>query len=144
MHLLELIGPETSDEFDPCLMNTFDQAREVRNLTDEPDSWEIVYASASSLRPTEQTLGIDLGWWGLEFYSIIWDTIVCPTWHPPQPMDFAQLADKARGLNEHVLFDTAEEATDFRRWYETKEWAERDNFVLVRVDAADEDHRGQP
>jgi hypothetical protein len=75
---------------------------------------------------------------GAEFYSLICDTVVAPTWHPPAPEDFQELAAEVRRLNQHLLFETPDDALSFKSYYTSKPWAETEDFEgafkTVRVD----------
>jgi hypothetical protein len=135
----ELVGEEPPEDYEERLLSTLDQAREVSALLDTPADWEIVHVAVAPLGHTERTLGYDLGWWGGEFYSLISDCAVAPTWHPPDPDDFRELADKLRILNRHLLFETPEDALAFQSYYKTKPWAEAEDcegaFRVARVEA---------
>jgi hypothetical protein len=117
------------------LLATADQARELWRLLDDPSDWEIIHVSVESQRRSELTVGYDVGLWGGEFYSLISDCVVMPTWHPPHRDDFTEIAEKLRGLNEHILFQTPGDALAFKTYYTSKPWAETNGFEVVRIDA---------
>ncbi len=135
----ELVGEAPPDDYEERLLPTVHEAREVTALLDTPSDWEIVHVAVAPLERTAKTLGYDLGWWSGEFYSLIADSAVTPTWHPPDPDDFSELADKLRVLNEHLLFEAAEDALGFKSYYKTKRWAETEDyegaFKVVRIEA---------
>jgi hypothetical protein len=134
----ELVGEERPDDYEERLLSTPDEAREVWGLLDTPSDWEILHVAVAPLERTERTLGYDLGWWGGEFYSLISDCAIAPTWHPPDPDDFGELAGRLRLLNQHVLFETPEDALGFKSYYKTKPWAEAEDyegaFRVARID----------
>lgn len=138
VRLLELaeqaVGTPVPAEYEEGVLPSLEMAEEVLQLVDAPEEWEVVFVSKSDLTPVSQTMGIDAGWWGGAFYSIIWDSVVCPTWHAPPPDVWPRLSDQTGDLNEHVMFDDPEHASDFLRWYESEPWAERNGFTFVRVD----------
>jgi hypothetical protein len=86
-------------------------------------------------------LGFDVGYWGGDHYSIICDSIVTPTWHPPHPEDFEKLAGAVAALNENLLFRTADEAATFRTRYMEFAWAETEGypgeFAVIQVEEVD-------
>ena len=87
-------------------------------------------------------MGFDVGWWGDdyysdEFYSLISDCIIAPTWHGPDPGRLSELAEQLHGLNRHVLFETSLDAQQFRTYYVEQDWAEQEDgmpFIPVRID----------
>jgi hypothetical protein len=136
----ELVGDDPPEGYEERLLPTAGQAAEVVALLDAPADWEVIRVAVAPLDRTNRTLGYDVGWWGgAEFYSLISDSVVAPTWHPPAPEDFQELAREMRRLNEHLLFETPEDALDFRSFYTSKPWAETEgehgDFKIVRVDA---------
>lgn len=137
--LCEIVGDDVPEEYEERLVSTLDEARDVSALLDTPADWEIIHVAVAPLAPSERTLGYDLGWWGGEFYSLIGDCAVDPTWHPPDPNNLHELASQLRVLNPHLLFDSPEDALAFKRYYKTKPWAEtedaEDAFKVARVDA---------
>jgi hypothetical protein len=59
------------------------------------------------------------------------------SWHPPAPDDFAEIALKLKKLNTNVLFNTYDEAADFKQYYQSKDWAETEmyegEFCIIRL-----------
>jgi hypothetical protein len=121
-------------------------AQQLVALVENPMAWEVITVSKDLSGRTPRTLGFDLGWWGDdfysdEFYSLISDCIVAPRWHGPDPASFAELAEQLRGLNRHVLFETPLAAQQFRKFYVEHEWAEHEDgepFIPVRIDKVPE------
>jgi len=60
-----------------------------------------------------------------------------PRWHPPDPKDFQEVAGQLRSLNQHVLFDSQEHATQFLQYYKSRPWAESEDepgeFCIIRL-----------
>jgi hypothetical protein len=136
MKLCELVD-ERSDDYEDALPESIEQARDVWRLLDSPSEWEIIRVTRAPVERTVQTLGYDIGWWGGKFYSLIGDSVVTPTWHPPTEEDYDELAIQVQALNDHLLFESPEAALKFRSWYTSKRWAETENgieFVPVRID----------
>ena len=138
----ERLGPNPTPTgygqfFDPDLLPSLEFAVDVLAAVDDPSEWEVISVARlrDDSRPT--TLGFDVGYWA-GGYSIIRDSLIAPEWHAPPPEDFRELREQTRQLNANLLFDTAEEARQFRAWYRTKAWAETegyaDEFQILRVD----------
>jgi hypothetical protein len=130
----QTVGTPLPAEYEEGLLPSRELAEEVLQLVDVPEEWELVFVSRSEVMPSFRTMGIDIGWWGSAFYSIIWDSLVCPTWHGPPTEAWLKLAEWSDWLNQHVMFDDLERANEFVRWYESEPWAERNGFISVRVD----------
>ena len=117
-------------------------AQQLVALVENPAAWEVVAVSKDSPSRTPRTLGFDVGWWGddyysHEFYSLISDCIIAPTWHGPDPGRLSELAEQFHGLNRHVLFETSLAAQQFRMYYVEQDWAEQEDgmpFIPVRID----------
>ncbi|MFN8456724.1 MAG: hypothetical protein U0401_18995 [Anaerolineae bacterium] len=127
----ELIGENIpyDEDYDEDLLPNLRGAKEVYSLLDDPEGYEIVVMAREPLEANIESLGFDIGYWGGDHFSLICDSIVMPTWHPPDPSDFGELAEKLQGLNEHVLFETRAEAEAFRSYYMTKVWAETETVA---------------
>jgi hypothetical protein len=127
--------PET--DFDDDLLADLPAAREVFSLLTSPKNYEIVEIARAPFIENANTLGFDVGYWGGDHYSIICDSAVRPTWHPPQPECFEELALQLRMVNESFLFPSVESASVFRSWYRTQYWAETesrpDEFCIIQV-----------
>jgi hypothetical protein len=67
--------------------------------------------------------GFDIGYWCGDF-SIIADTAIKPTWHPPNLDNMSDLDLQLKKLNNHCLFDSYDDALDYKNLYLSKEWAE--------------------
>lgn len=83
-------------------------------------------------------LGFDVGCWGGDHFSLICDSMVRPTWHPPSVDDFDALAEAVCALNEHFLFPSADTAARFRQRYMEFGWAENETvpgeFEVIQVE----------
>jgi hypothetical protein len=125
-----------ADSPDDQLFGAYRHASEVAALLDAPSKWEVIHVSNAEMQPTPDTVGYDIGWMGsAQKYSLISDSLVAPTWHPPQPEDFEELAKESVRLNDHLLFDAPEDALAFKDYYISKPWAETEDpvFEVVRV-----------
>lgn len=132
-----ILGDELRLDCDNDLLSSLEQAQEVFELLDSPQEHEIIYLRRNKFDQTDRTLGYDIGYWGGDHYSLICDTVVMPTWHPPEPEDWGELAEKFKILNSNLLFSSPTEAEKFKAYYKTKEWAEtetNDEFCIIQVD----------
>ncbi len=95
----------------------------------------------SEYRLDSNTLGFDVGFWRSDHFSLIADTAICPTWHPPAPKDWAELSNRLLRLNNHALFDSVADAEEFRAYYRSKDWAETEDapgeFAVIEVRKTD-------
>lgn len=136
----EILGEPRMDmtwdeDEDPPL--SLDQARKILSLTDDPSAWEIIRVTCSSYYQSHVTLGYDIGPWGRSNFSIIADVLVIPRWHPPIREDFGQVGRALSSLNNHLLFNSPEEAENYLRFYQSKSWAETvGDFCIIQVDSA--------
>ena len=134
----ELLGEtQFSPDFDDDLMKTETQAREIFSLLDDASRFELLLLRRGEFDPSARLLGYDIGYWGGDHYSLISDSFVAPSWHPPQPDAFQALAEQLRCLNHSLLFPSPEAARSFRSWYRTQDWAEteghEDEFEIIQV-----------
>ncbi len=134
--------------FEDDLLNTngyllFDpkHVREALDLAPLSEHLQPVRVRRESFSNGTSVLGFDVGYWGGDHYSIICDSIVTPTWHPPQPEDFNTLAEALGGLNGSLLFPTEAEAAEFRTRYVGFAWAETESypgeFEVIQLEAID-------
>jgi hypothetical protein len=123
------------------LLSTLEQVQQVLALAPSLDLLEAVAVRRNSFITGPSVLGFDVGYWGGDHYSIVCDSVVTPTWHPPQPDDFQLLASLLGSLNEHLLFPTADAAITFRSRYTQFPWAETESypgeFEVVQLAAID-------
>jgi len=126
--------------FDPDLLSSLDVAREIAGLTDEPVDREVVRVTRGTVAATPDTLGFDVGYWGSDHFSPLADAMLLPRWHACPPEQLSSLEPWVRRLNQNMLFRTAVEATEYRRWYLVQPWAEDESepeeFQVIRVDLA--------
>ncbi len=92
------------------------------------------------MAPTPKTIGFDVGCWGSGHFSLIADAMIIPQWHPCPPQQLGSLESWARVLNDELLFPTAADAEQYRRWYLGQPWAEEEGqpgeFQIIRADLA--------
>ena len=119
------------------LFSLFESALEVYRLLDIPEQYEIIKVKRQDFEVNPNTLGFDIGYWGGDF-SLIADTLVTPMWHGAPEEDYQELRQRLSALNPNILFNNPEDASEFRNWYKSKEWAEtedrEDEFCIIQVD----------
>jgi hypothetical protein len=137
----EILGEgeqEDAIDYDDCLLERLEHAQEVFSLLKDKQEWEIVHLMRGTIEQTERSFGFDIGYWGGDHFSVICDCVVMPTWHPPDPRDFDELAKALERLNNHLLFRSVADAEIFKAWYISRSWAESETyegqFCLIRVD----------
>jgi hypothetical protein len=140
----ELYGPDPSlywtqpPWFDADLLPTLDVALEILRLSDEPSKREVVRVTRGAAASTPDTLGFDVGYWGSDHFSALADAVLLPRWHACPPDLLTSVDPWVRTLNEHMLFRTATDAMEYRRWYLEQPWAEEESepeqFQVIRVD----------
>ena len=138
LRFFELVGDDIAEsDFDGDLLPDLDAAREVFSLLESPDDYEIIRLVRESFLDDVDCLGFDVGYWGGDHYSIICDSAVRPTWHPPRPESFEELAGQLTRINEHFLFGSPDAAASFRSWYLTQDWAETEmqpgEFCVIQL-----------
>ncbi|MHC4103463.1 MAG: hypothetical protein ACYSR9_00880 [Planctomycetota bacterium] len=134
------IVPETTIDY--CY-NSFiancDDVVEIYKMLDNPTDWEIIHIRQNQFEKNSNTLGFDIGYWGGDHFSLIADTIVTPTWHPAPPQNFVEIAGRLSVLNNNLLFDEPSQASQFKEYYISKEWAETEDtitkFCIIQVDS---------
>jgi hypothetical protein len=132
----QIVGNTYYLDYDCDLLPSLPFAQEVFGLLKRPSDYEIVVLSREASEMEGNLVGYDIGYWGGDNFSLICDTVVMPRWHPPNPDDFAELADHLRILNNHVLFGSWSDAQRFRVYYKQKPWAETETagkFEIIRV-----------
>jgi hypothetical protein len=135
---LELLGDDIpASDFDEDLLPDYATASDVFSFLESPNEYEIVQIAREPFFADVRCLGFDVGYWGGDHYSIICDSAVRPTWHPPQAECFDELVRELKMVNESFLFPTSEGAVRFRSWYRTQFWAENefrpDEFCIIQV-----------
>ena len=130
------------DSLDEDLVESLEEAQKIRLLLENPDEFEIVFLSRKPFDFRFHTLGYDIGYWGGDHYSIICDTAIMLRWHPPSPIDFKELSEMVRPLNEHALFNSEQDAKEFRNYYLSQSWGETEDvqgeFTIIKVELPDQ------
>jgi hypothetical protein len=123
------------------LLFDLEHVQHALQLVPASERIQVVRVRRESFSSGTSVLGFDVGYWGGDHYSIVCDSIVTPTWHPPQPEDFAALAEALATLNNYLLFPTPEEAAEFRTRYMHFAWAETEGypgeFEVIQVEAVE-------
>jgi hypothetical protein len=132
----EDINSDEDDDGD--LLPSIELALEVYRLLDIPEQYEIIMVKRQDFETNPNTLGFDIGYWGGDHFSLIADTLVTPMFHPAPEEDYQELRQRLSALNPNILFDNPEDASEFRNWYKSKDWAEtedrEDEFCIIQVD----------
>ncbi len=111
----------------------FHDAINTYDLIENKDNYEIVLIDwTNNSIPNNFTLGFDVGW--LTGYSILCDTCIAPMWHPPVFDDIGDILEFVKRLNDNCLFNNYKDAIEFKKLYEKKEWGEKGNFEIFRID----------
>jgi hypothetical protein len=133
---IDLLEQQNLSEDD--IIFDYDEATKTFNKIIHKQNYDICCVRKESTEINKSFLGFDIGYWGGDHFSLIADTIVMPTWHGPPEEDYYELASRLKSLNENLLFNTFEEANDFRRYYKTKSWAEKEsyegNFSIIQIE----------
>ncbi len=124
LRLFELHPNDCSDDFDDNLLADLVAAHDVFSRLKSPADYEITRFVRDAFLDDVECLGFDVGYWGGDHFSIICDSSVCPTWHPPQAENFDELARQLQLVNQHFLFSNPDDAARFRSWYIAQDWAE--------------------
>ena len=128
---------ENKQYWNPELISTLNQAKEIYSCLIAQKDYEIIEASSEPYSNDFVPIGFDVGYWGGNHFSIICDTVIMPRWHPPIPDDLAELAKQLEKINQYVLFQTVADAAEFRRWYMSKKWAEKEmdtgEFCIIQL-----------
>jgi len=132
----EDINSDEDDDGD--LLPSIESALELYRLLDIPDQYEIIKVKRQDFEINSNTLGFDIGYWGGDHFSLIADTLVTPMFHPAPEEDYQELCQRLSALNPNILFNNPEDASEFRNWYKSKDWAEtedrEDEFCIIQVD----------
>jgi hypothetical protein len=121
------------------LFNSKEDAVNVYTLLDNQKDYELIEIRRNHYSVNPRTLGFDIGYWGSDSFSLIADTIITPKWHPANEEDYNELKERYKKLNENLLFKTPKEAEEFKYYYKSKEWAEKDynnsDFIVIQIDS---------
>jgi hypothetical protein len=111
---------------DLCFFSLTDM-QSVYDLIDDKEKYEIIEFIENEAVTNFKTLGFDVGYLAAD-YSVIADTAIKPTWHPPDFDDMQDIIEHLKKLNEHCLFPTFQDAKDYRELYLTKIWGEKEMY----------------
>jgi hypothetical protein len=115
------------DTFDDLCFFTLADMQSVYDLIDDKEKYEIIQFIENEAIINPKTLGFDVGYLAAD-YSVIADTGIKPTWHPPDFDDMQDIIKHLKKLNEHCLFPTFQDAKDYRELYLTKTWGEKEMY----------------
>ncbi len=95
----------------------------VFELLDDKTKFEKIETILDQREILPKSYGFDIGYWCGDF-SIIADTAIKPTWHPPDFDDMDDIVLQLKKLNQYCLFDNFKDAFDYKEIYLSKKWAE--------------------
>ena len=133
--LLAALGPgDTPTPYPRAFLSDRRDAVTVRAALSRSYAYEIVELCTPPEAPLEP-IGFDVGYWGGGNFSILCDSALWPTWHPPVPEAIPKLARQLADLNQYGLFRTADVAKTFAGWYSSQDWAEQEptDFIVIAV-----------
>jgi len=104
----------------------FQDCINVYNKLENKSIYEIIRTSIDDTSKSENFLGFDIGYWGGDNFSIISDSILLPMWHGAQTESYQDLSKFVSLLNDKLLFSNYYDATTFRNYYLSQEWAEKE------------------
>ncbi len=99
------------------------ETNSVFELLDDKTKFEKIETILEQREILPKSYGFDIGYWCGDF-SIIADTAIKPTWHPPDFDDMDDIVLQLRKLNRYCLFDNYKDALDYKEIYLSKKWAE--------------------
>jgi hypothetical protein len=122
----KLLEIEKEQKDDTRINFYFDNIIEVNSvfeLLDDKSKFEKIETILDQMEMLPGSYGFDIGYWCGDF-SIIADTAIKPTWHPPDLDDMYDVVLQLKKLNQFCLFDTYNDALDYKEIYLSKKWAE--------------------
>ena len=115
--------------YDDDLIYDYNDAINTFKKIKNKQIYEIIRLCKETFEDNLNVIGFDIGYWEGDHFSLIADTVVIPTWHGPPEKDYNELFDKLKPLlNKNLLFNTVEEAEEFKSYYKTKDWAETESY----------------
>jgi hypothetical protein len=113
-------------------------ALDVRSLLGNPEEWEIIWVARTEARvkppPFTWRLGFEPSHFYPDHFSAVCDCLCFPKWHGTDK-EGTLFEDHHARLNEHALFDSAEDAAAFLRFYLSHDWTETGNYSITEVRA---------
>jgi hypothetical protein len=121
--LLEIEKRQKDNERINFCFDNITEANSVFDLLDDKTKFEKIETSLDQRKSLPESYGFDIGYWCGDF-SIIADTAIKPTWHPPDFDDMDDIVLQLKKLNQYCLFDNYKDALDYKEIYLSKKWAE--------------------
>ncbi len=125
--LIEKCCEKYSDEYINMICN-LDDCLSVYNLLENKQGYEIIKTSRVNFTHSSDLLGFDIGYWGGDNFSAISDSILLPMWHPIPEHVYREVLPFSNKLNSHLLFENYSEAEEFREYYLSQDWSEKESF----------------
>ena len=118
-----------------------EDAIRVFGLIEPPVEREVIWIRKANCnvagQQTYPLLGYEPAWWGGDWFSAISDCLCFPMWHGTDTKGvlFKEYYER---LNRHALFDTADIAKDFLKFYRSFDWTETGEYEIVEVRLVEE------
>lgn len=127
---------ETAKKADDGFVFSILDARRVYSLLQDPDRWELIWACNSATAFDRNGVGATLGfeptWFVGDRFSAVCDCMCFPRWHGTDK-EGVLFAEHYSRLNEHALFDSADEAMKFLEFYLSFDWTETGDYVIAEI-----------
>ena len=111
-------------------------AEDVWSMLVRPQEWEMVWTRRDDARdfpPVDSSrLGFEPTWFYGDRFSAVMDSMCFPRWHGTIPNDPTLIRFHSL-LNANGLFDSAEAALEFQKYYECETWAESGPYFIAEV-----------
>jgi len=121
--LLDIEKKQTDDSLIDFYFSNEDDLNSVFELLGNSTRFEKIETISGLKEVLPNSYGFDIGYWCGDF-SIIADTAIKPTWHPPDFDDMKDIVLQLKKLNQYCLFDNYQDAVDYKDIYLSKKWAE--------------------
>lgn len=123
LKLLEIEKHRNGDTRMDFYFDNIVETNSVFELLDDNRKFEKIETIIDQREILPKSYGFDIGYWCGDF-SIIADTAIKPTWHPPDFNDMDDVVFQLNKLNQYCLFDNFKDANDYKEIYLSKKWAE--------------------
>ena len=121
--LLEIEKKQKDDTRIDFYFDNIIETNFVFELLDDKTKFEKIETILDQREMLPKSYGFDIGYWCGDF-SIIADTAIKPTWHPPDFDDMNDIVLQLKKLNRYCLFDNFKDALYYKEIYLSKKWAE--------------------
>jgi hypothetical protein len=105
-------------------------------LLRKPEDWDVIWSACPQTEGDRMGVGSTLGyeptWFPSGHFSALCDCMCFPRWHGTD-REGTLFADHFARLNEHALFSTDSEASDFLRFYLSQDWTETGDYTITEI-----------